>query len=62
MLSTKALKIMHFFFLQGDSGGPMVVHDADDTPWVQVGVVSWGIGKAFLVMLIIKMARDLAVS
>ena len=53
---------MHFFFLQGDSGGPMVVHDADDTPWVQVGVVSWGIGKAFLVMLIIKMARDLAVS
>lgn len=33
----------HFFlFLQGDSGGPLVCEF--DKTWVQVGIVSWGIG------------------
>ena len=33
----------HFFlFLQGDSGGPLVCEF--NKTWVQVGIVSWGIG------------------
>lgn len=31
-----------FLFLQGDSGGPLVCKV--DEAWMQVGVVSWGIG------------------
>lgn len=31
-----------FLFLQGDSGGPLVC-EFNET-WVQVGIVSWGIG------------------
>lgn len=30
------------FVFQGDSGGPLMV--ADGSQWVQVGIVSWGIG------------------
>lgn len=36
------LAICFFLFLQGDSGGPLSC-ELDDK-WVQVGVVSWGIG------------------
>lgn len=28
----------------GDSGGPLIVQEAPGSPWVQAGVVSWGIG------------------
>ncbi|KAK4007979.1 hypothetical protein OUZ56_013138 [Daphnia magna] len=28
----------------GDSGGPMVTQEAPNSPWVQAGIVSWGIG------------------
>ena len=31
-------------FLQGDSGGPMIMQSGPGSPWTQVGVVSWGIG------------------
>lgn len=31
-----------FLFLQGDSGGPMVCEF--NKTWVQVGIVSWGLG------------------
>ena len=31
--------------LQGDSGGPMIIQSGPDSPWVQAGIVSWGIGK-----------------
>ncbi|KAI9553933.1 hypothetical protein GHT06_019204 [Daphnia sinensis] len=28
----------------GDSGGPMVTQESPNSPWVQAGIVSWGIG------------------
>lgn len=28
----------------GDSGGPLVVQASPGSPWIQVGIVSWGIG------------------
>lgn len=28
----------------GDSGGPMIIQSGPDSPWVQAGIVSWGIG------------------
>ncbi|XP_034876164.1 serine protease 44-like [Mirounga leonina] len=34
--------VCFFLFLQGDSGGPLVCKFKDT--WVQVGIVSWGIG------------------
>ena len=35
----------HIDACYGDSGGPLVVPtDADETSWIQVGVVSWGAG------------------
>lgn len=34
--------VSFFLFLQGDSGGPLVCEFNDS--WVQVGIVSWGIG------------------
>lgn len=36
------MPVSFFLFLQGDSGGPLVC-EFNET-WVQVGVVSWGIG------------------
>ena len=27
---------------QGDSGGPMVMRDSSDSPWYQMGIVSFG--------------------
>lgn len=29
---------------QGDSGGPLLVQSSAGSPWVQTGIVSWGIG------------------
>lgn len=34
--------VCFFLFLQGDSGGPLIC-EFNET-WVQVGIVSWGIG------------------
>lgn len=34
--------VCFFLFLQGDSGGPLVCEL--NATWVQVGIVSWGIG------------------
>lgn len=31
--------------LKGDSGGPLVMQTSPGSPWIQIGVVSWGIGK-----------------
>ncbi|EFX75606.1 hypothetical protein DAPPUDRAFT_26576, partial [Daphnia pulex] len=28
----------------GDSGGPLVIQTSPGSPWIQVGIVSWGIG------------------
>ncbi len=30
--------------IQGDSGGPLVIQTSPGSPWIQVGIVSWGIG------------------
>lgn len=35
------------YILQGDSGGPMIIQQAPGSPWVQAGIVSWGIGNSF---------------
>lgn len=31
------------FFLQGDSGGPLM-YQLENSRWITIGVVSWGIG------------------
>ena len=40
MIISSILLLVSFFFLQGDSGSPLVCQF--QTSWVQVGTVSWG--------------------
>lgn len=31
--------------MKGDSGGPLVIQYQPGAPWIQAGIVSWGIGQ-----------------
>ena len=42
MIPIHSCVCLSLFFLQGDSGGPLVCEF--NNSWVQVGIVSWGIG------------------
>ena len=44
MIISSILLLVSFFFLQGDSGSPLVCQF--QTSWVQVGTVSWGFSKS----------------
>lgn len=39
------LELLKFPFPQGDSGGPLVIQNEEDGSYIQVGVVSYGLGK-----------------
>jgi hypothetical protein len=49
--NNKTLLLYFLISMQGDSGGPMVTQTSPGSPWVQAGIVSWGIGKTFTFLL-----------
>ena len=38
------LSVIYSFFLQGDSGGPLITRKSDISPFMIVGIVSFGTG------------------
>lgn len=41
---------MKFDYMQGDSGGPLIVQQKPGAPWIQSGIVSWGIGTTLILV------------